>query len=191
MNGQQLKTTEEERDLGVIMTRNLKPAAQCAKAAKKANMVLGQISRSFHYKDKDVFVRMYKAYVRPHLDFAVQAWAPWTQADRELLEKVQKRMVRQVSGLRGREYEERLKELELTTLEKRQQQFDMLMVYKILNGKEDMVVEELFWMAATGERLTRRNTGFMNLHVAHGRLDIRSQFFSVRVCESWNKIPEA
>ena len=190
MSGQVLATTEEERDLGVIMSRNLKPAAQCAKAAKTANMVLGQISRSFYYKDKEIFVRLYKAYVRPHLDFAVQAWSPWTQADKEVLERVQKRMVRQVSGLRGHEYRERLQELGLTTLEERRHQADMNMVYKILNGKEDMVVEELFRMAATGERQTRRNAGYMNLFVTHGRLDTRANFFSVRVCESWNRIPE-
>ena len=190
MNGQALGTTEEERDLGVIMTKNLKPAAQCAKAAKTANMVLGQITRSFYYRDRDIFVRLYKAYVRPHLDFAVQAWSPWTQADREVLEKVQRRMVRQVSGLRGQEYEERLSELGLTTLEERRHQADMQMVFKILNGKEDIVIEDLFQMAAAGERQTRRNTGYMNLFVAHGRLDIRANFFSVRVCECWNKIPE-
>ena len=58
MNSQELSTTEEERDLGVLMTKNLRPAAQCAKAAKTANMVQGQISRSFHYKDKNTYVKL-------------------------------------------------------------------------------------------------------------------------------------
>ena len=33
MGGQTLANTEEERDLGVVMSNKLKPAAQCAKAA--------------------------------------------------------------------------------------------------------------------------------------------------------------
>ena len=85
MNGQQLGVTVEERDLGVIMSKNLKPAAQCAKAAKTTQVVLGQISRSFQYRDKLTFVQLYKQYVRPHLEFSSQTWSPWLQALRQTL----------------------------------------------------------------------------------------------------------
>ena len=49
MNGEELMVTEEERDIGVTVTSNLKPMAQCSKAARTAQSVLGQISRAFHY----------------------------------------------------------------------------------------------------------------------------------------------
>ena len=42
-----LATTEEERDLGVIISSNLKPSAQCLKAANKAMSVLGMVKRNF------------------------------------------------------------------------------------------------------------------------------------------------
>ena len=64
-----VEEVQEEKDLGVIISRTLKPGAQCAKAAKKANSVLGQMARSFHFRDKVVWVRMYKTFVRPHLEF--------------------------------------------------------------------------------------------------------------------------
>jgi hypothetical protein len=41
MSGQVLETTDEERDIGVMITASLKPSAQCAKAAKTAQAVLG------------------------------------------------------------------------------------------------------------------------------------------------------
>ena len=132
MQNTPLAVTEEERDLGVITSSRLKPGAQCLKAAKTAQAVLGQIARAFHFWDRHVFVQLYVTYVRPHLEFAIQAWSPWTVADREVLEQVQKRAIRMVSGLRGREYEDRLAELGLTTLEERLHQADMAMVYKIL-----------------------------------------------------------
>jgi len=90
MGEQTLATTESERDIGVLVSSDLKPSEQCAKAARTANAVLGQISRAFHYRDRWTFVRLYKLYVRPHLEFSVAAWAPWTQADIECLEKVQR-----------------------------------------------------------------------------------------------------
>ena len=91
MGGHMLDNTEEERDIDVTVSSDMKPTAQCAKAARVAQAVLGQISRAFNYRDRHVFVRLYKQYVRPHLEFCTQAWAPWTVADSAALEKVQKK----------------------------------------------------------------------------------------------------
>ena len=66
MNGIELEESREEKDLGIIVTDKLSVSTQCAKAAKTANTVLGQISRAFHFRDKDIFTGLYKQYVRPH-----------------------------------------------------------------------------------------------------------------------------
>ncbi len=76
MNGQTLEETKEERDIGVVVSSNMKPTAQRLRAAKTAQTVLGQLSRAFHYRDRHLFMRLYKQYVRPHLEFSTQAWAP-------------------------------------------------------------------------------------------------------------------
>ena len=86
MGGQPLGETEEETDVGVITTANLKPAAQCRKAARIAAAVLGQICRAFHYRDRHVFIQLYKQYVRPHLEFAAAAWSPWQEGDEACLD---------------------------------------------------------------------------------------------------------
>ena len=49
-------------------------------------------------------------------------------ADKDILENVQRRAVRMVSGLKSAEYKERLKELDITTLEEKRHQADMLYV---------------------------------------------------------------
>jgi hypothetical protein len=92
MRGQKLEKVDNERDIGVTVSNNLKPSAQCAKAAGTARAVLGQISRSFHYRDKKTFVKLYTTYVRPHLEFCTPAWSPWTRANIYCIENVQKKM---------------------------------------------------------------------------------------------------
>jgi len=62
-----LTTTDEERDLGVIISSNLKPSAQCLKAANKAMSVLGMVRRNFPRLDTASFNIIYKGYIRPHL----------------------------------------------------------------------------------------------------------------------------
>ena len=59
MQGKELVETKEERDLGIITADKLKPAAQCARAARTAQTVLGQITRSFYFRDKEVFLALY------------------------------------------------------------------------------------------------------------------------------------
>ena len=189
MNGRLLEKTEEERDLGVVTMASTKPAAQCAKAARTAQAVLGQIARAFHYRDKEIFLGLYRQYIRPHLEFSVQAWAPWCQRDKDLLENVQRRAVRMISGLRGDGYEERLKELGLTSLEERRHRADMALVHSIMHGRTDIRVDDWFTRADTRARATRAATGALNVVAKHGRLEIRKNVFTVRATSNWNSVP--
>jgi hypothetical protein len=189
MAGSVLEKTREEKDLGVLVQDTLKPASQCAKAAKTALTVLGQITRAFRYRDKKVFIQLYKQYVRPHLDFATQAWSPWQQADKELLEKVQRKAVGMVSGLHSQEYSARLKELKLTTLEERRHQADMLHMYKMCSNASDSDWRAWFNPPTEAAARTRRNADPLSVRPNNGRLEIRRNFFTVRACNPWNRIP--
>ena len=68
------------------------------------------------------------------MEFVIPAWSPWTRADTEILEKIQMRAVNHISGLQGRSYEEKLKELGLESLESRREMLDLIQTFKILNG---------------------------------------------------------
>ena len=173
--------TEEERDIGVIVTDNLKPAAQCSKAARMAQAVLGQISRAFHYRDRHVFLRLYTQYVRLHLEFSTQAWAPWTEADKKVLERVQMRALAMVSGLVSQDYEARLTELGLLSLEERRHQADMCLMHKIMNGIGGLHHKIWFERASDSARVTRVAADGLNVKVKNGRLELRRNFFSVQV----------
>ena len=119
-NGKQLlETISKERDLGVIFTRDLKAASQCVKAAAKAHSVTGLVRRHFKRLDRDDFMLLYKSYIRPQVEYCIQSWSPYLLKDIECLERVQRRATKLVSGFKNLEYEERLRRLGLTTLEKR------------------------------------------------------------------------
>ena len=55
MNGVEIKSVEEETDVGIKLANNLKPGLQCSAAAGKPNFVLSQVSRAFQFKDKVCF----------------------------------------------------------------------------------------------------------------------------------------
>lgn len=140
--GQDLEVAVCEKDLGVMISDDLKPSLQCSKAAAKANQVLGQLARSMIYRDVMTFIMLYIVYVRCHLEYAVAACAPWTKADIEVLERVQRRAVAMVSNLKQKDYVIRLVELntehgqKITTLEERRMRGDLIHMYRIVTGKD-------------------------------------------------------
>ena len=187
--GTVLETVNEEKDLGVIIHTSLKPSKQCANAVKKANMVLGQMSKAFTYRDKYTWIRLYKQYVRPHLEFAIQAWSPWTEEDIALLESVQKRAVKMTSGLNAEDYEGKLKEIHLTTLQERRRRGDMIEVWKIVHGIENINVNQFFTLVDDYSSRETRLSGLLMLAQPKAKLDIRKNFFTHRVIDPWNKLP--
>jgi ribonucleases P/MRP protein subunit RPP40 len=189
MYGTELEVKREEKDIGVIISDSLKPAAQCAKVARTAQAVLGQITHAFRYRDKSVFLQLYKQYVRPHLEFAVQAWSQGPQADKEVLEKVQRSAVGMVSGLRSAGYEDRLRELGLITLEERRHRADMLQMYNIINGAGGLMITDWFGLPLAAAARTRQHADPLNMRPNHGRLEVRQNFFSVRAGARWNDVP--
>jgi hypothetical protein len=186
-----LSTVEEEKDIGVLVHNSLKPAKHCEKAANMAGAVLRQIQRNFHYRDRKVFVNLYKQYVIPHLEFASPAWAPWTVADIEKLENVQKKAVRMVAGLASNTYEDRCREINIKTLAARRKMNDLVLVHGFINGRGGMSIDGLFekFEEREGAR-TRQAAGTNNLKTKQARTEIRKNSFTVRVVKEWNGLPE-
>ena len=83
--------SEVERDLGIWVSNDLKWKTQCQKAAAQAMSVLCMRRRTFPFVDVDGFKLLYSVYIRPHLEFCVQAWSPYFKKDIDCMEKVQHR----------------------------------------------------------------------------------------------------
>ena len=80
-NRTELAPTSKERDLGIMISRNLKPHDQVCKANSTANKVLGMLKSTFVSRYAELWKRFYTTYVRPHLEYAVQAWNPYATKD--------------------------------------------------------------------------------------------------------------
>ena len=56
-------------------------------SASNGNQVLGMIRRNITYKEKSLIIPLYKAIVRPHLEYCIEAWNPHLGKDVDMLEK--------------------------------------------------------------------------------------------------------
>ena len=186
MDGVALEVVNQEKDLGVVISEDLKVAKQCLKAAKKGNQILGLISRTFVCRERELIVKLYKTLVRPHLDYCIQSWRPYLQKDKDLMEKVQRRATRMISGYKGLMYEERLEKLKLTTLETRRTRADLLQVYKIVNRIDGMKLENFFEIGQE----TRTRGHSLKFFKKRFNTTLGSYSFGNRVVDEWNRLPD-
>ena len=181
----ELKSIVKEKDLGVIVDDTLKFSEQCNTAVKSANRTLGFIKRTFKSRNKDIIVKLYKALVRPKLEYCVQAWRPFLRKDLDSMERVQRRATRMIAECKGLSYEDRLKELGLISLETRQTRGDLIQVFKLIKGVDNVDYREFFQLANNSR--TRGHS--FKIVKFRSRLEIRRNFFSQRVVNIWNRLP--
>ncbi len=101
MNGTKLESVQCVKDLAITVVSSLQFSQQCKDAAGKANRILGFLNRNISFKTKYIIVPLYTSFVRPHLEYAVQFWAPHHAKSIGKLEAVQRRATKMITSLRG------------------------------------------------------------------------------------------
>ncbi|KAF2352240.1 Reverse transcriptase domain [Trinorchestia longiramus] len=89
MNDIPIETVQQQRDLVVIVTENLKHDKQVGKSIKNGSRILGFIARNFEYKSKNIILLLYKGLVWPHLECAGELWSPTLRRDINKMGKIQ------------------------------------------------------------------------------------------------------
>jgi hypothetical protein len=181
-----ISSCSQVKDLGVVVDDSFTPSAQCAAAASRARRSLFLLKRSFVNMTPKLFIPLYSALVRPHLEYAVQCWNPYLQKDINLLENVQRLATRMVKGFSGIEYPERLRRLKLFSLTKRRRRGDMILTYNIFNRKVDLE-PSLFFKTARTENTRGHSLKLFKPRVSTRR---RATCFSQRIINDWNWLPQ-
>ena len=185
MRGKKLSLTYQEKDLGVVIDSELKFKQQAALAVSKANQILAVIRRSFCKIDVITLPILFKALVRPHLEYGNVIWGPFTRGEQQLVERVQRRATKLVPELRDTPYPERLRKLKLPSLYYRRRRGDMVKVFQLIHGL--ICIDSSHLLEIRTESRTRGHPFKLVMPIATTRP--RRNSFGVRVVKDWNELP--
>ncbi len=158
---------------------------QCDAMIKKGNRMLCTIRRSFQHLDETVMLQLYKAMVRPHLEYANEIWAPRLKKHIHALEAVQRRATKMIPSLRDLPYNERLRKLKLPSLVYRRKRGDMIQTFKFVRNIWD-VEDDLF----TPSRDTGTRGHAYKLFKERFDTNVRGHFLTNRAVDLWNSLPQ-
>ena len=152
-----------------MVSQDLWSKEQCISARNRANRVLGFITRSIRNRSD-------LALVRHHLDYAEQFWS--------LYYRIQRRMTKMIQGIRNLTYKDRLKHLNLYSLERRRVRRDLIEVFKWIKGYNK---EDINKVLIVKEKIRTLTKGF-KLDKFRFRKDIGKNWFTNRVVEECSKL---
>ena len=170
----------------MLVDSSMKFSEHYNEVAKQANSILGLISRTINNKNKDAIIKLYKALVRPKLDYCVQVWSPYLKKDINRIEQIQHRATRMINGFWKFDYESRLDKCKLIALEDRRTRGDLIEVYKLINGIDKVDYRNFFELVNSDKTRGHR----YKLVKKRCKLEVRRNFFSQRVISKWNGLPE-
>ena len=136
---------------------------------------------------KKIILTLYNSLVRPHFEYCVQFWSPYYRKDIDKLERVQRKVTKMIPRVRNKPYEERLKELNLFSLSKRRIRGDLIEVFKIFKGFDNINVND--YLTVDRSNLTRNN-GYKIIGKRFTSNEAKHFFFN-RVVNIWNGLPRS
>ena len=186
IGGHNIAPTNNEKDLGVTLSDTLDWSKHIHNCAMKANRMVGIIKKTFSYMNKDMFLSLYKALIRPHMEYCPEIWNPHLVKHISTLEKVQRRATKLVPEYRDLPYEVRLEKLKLFPLTKRRLRGDMITTYKIINGLLD--VDKVVRVSPNISSKIETRSHNQQLLSNVPRTNMRKHFYTNRIILPWNTL---
>ena len=181
LHGQVLEDVNSAKYLGVTITDDLSWNRHIQQVTSKANSKLGFLKRNIKVKSKEMKEKAYKAIVRPTTEYCSTVWDPYTKQQTTMLEMVQRRAARWVTGRfhNTSSVGEMLEELHWRPLAHRRENSRLCLMYKIVHGLVNIPIGKYFFLQRNG----------VHLQPIVSRTQYHQYSFFPRTIVDWNQLP--
>ena len=130
---------------------------------------------------------LFNCYVRSRLEYCSEVWEPSTKGQIAEVEQIQRRFTRKIDGFKDTDYWERLKQLNILSLQRRRERKTFIHTWKIKNGVVRNDVNLSFEM---NQRTSKMRATLKKMPTIKGTaLTTYESSFAVRSGKLWNRLP--
>ena len=133
-NGEPIKEKSNVKDLGVTMSNSANFSIHINNVISKTNQLSAWILRTFKSRNQEIMLTLWKSLVIPHFDYCSQLYSPSRVSEIQQLEMVQRSFLRKIKGTKSLNYWEQLKKLKVSSLERRRERYQIIYIWKMLEG---------------------------------------------------------
>ena len=184
LNNEVVQSVDEVKDLGFTMSSNYSVGKYISKISANALYKTKLMSLAFSCKDTDFKLFLFTTYIRPIVEYITPVWNPHLVCDIDAVERVQRRFTKFLPGLSQLPYIDRLEALNLKSLEERRLNFDLILLFKIINNLIPLNPNDFFEFA----NLPTRGHN-LKIRVKYSRTNIKKYAFPNRIIHCWNDLP--
>ena len=144
-NGSQITQKNQIKDLGIIIEDNWSFHQHITNTAAKGHKMAGWALRTFKSRATKVLKTLLQTLIISHVEYACVVWSPTVSYHIALIESVQRRFTSRFAQFQAYnedlqmpvctiEYHERLKKLNIYSLQRRREWYIIIYMYKIIIG---------------------------------------------------------
>ena len=174
------------RDLGILIDNNLSYKSHINSIVSKSLQRVGLLFRGFLCRDLPFLRKAFITYVRPLIEYNSILWSPNQKKYIDLIEKVQRSFTKRIPCLHKLPYLDRLKSINLQSLELRRLHFDLFYYYKILHNLTD-INPDIFFTYHNPLSSLRQNLPFVTTPPSTTSKYLSTLPFRSLSC--WNSLP--
>ena len=134
-SGSIILPSESVKDLGVMVSSDLSWKPHICMIAQRATKVAAWVLSAFKTRDKCTMLTLYKSIIRSHLEYCCPLWNSSSKCNIQQLEGVQRSFTSRIDSVQHLDYWQRLRALNLMSLQRRRERYIIIHVWKILNGR--------------------------------------------------------
>ena len=129
-----IKHVESSRDLGLYFDSNASFSTHIAVKVSKAKKLCGYILRTFITRQSSQLLYFYKTIVLLVLEYCCVVWHPFKLSQIREIESIQRDFTSRMGDMKELDYWDRLKLLNIFSLERRRERYIVLYRFKIMFG---------------------------------------------------------
>ena len=141
-DGNKIQKVDNVKDLGIIMSSDLRFSDHINHIASKCKQLTGWIFRTFKSRDKLTMLTLWKSLVLSRLDYCSQLWSPSKVGEMQEIEGLQRTFTNYISEVSNLDYWDRLSKLHLYSIERRFERYSIIYAWKII--EKIIISPELF-----------------------------------------------